>query len=192
MRRESSRPDAFEPRERRSLARGRGRRLGVFVSIGCCACALPSERVERPFGVTRMGAMAAVSPSPEASTPREPATPLPSASAAFAPSPTAPTLTPEVLPPGTVPDVPRVMATLLPDLKRCYERSLRNGPMVDLRFSISIEVGADGRVLAATIDDARVPPDLHDCILRRVRKVTFSAPDRAPAHVEVPVALLPR
>jgi Protein of unknown function (DUF2911) len=78
----------------------------------------------------------------------------------------------------------------LPDLRRCYQRALRQDPsLVAAKLTLSIAVGPSGRVTNVIVDPPPATGTLDDCLKTTVGRWTFPA---SPTEYETQVPLVLR
>lgn len=89
---------------------------------------------------------------------------------------------------GPVGDVDRVIATLRPKFKACYQTALNVDPNADGSVSLLTRISPDGRVVdVSTPDKTSMPPALVECLAGVVRGATFPAPGGTGSVLRVPV-----
>jgi len=81
----------------------------------------------------------------------------------------------------------------LPDLQRCYQRSLRNQASGALSARLQLRIDPRGRVREAKVSaSAELPPILTDCIRSVATRWSFPAPGGAGITFEAPIRFQPR
>ena len=68
----------------------------------------------------------------------------------------------------------RVLRSGAPGFERCYEAQLRREPL-EGRVVFDLEVAADGRVHAVTLELPRPAPDFAHCLRSRAQRLRFPA-----------------
>jgi hypothetical protein len=82
-----------------------------------------------------------------------------------------------------------LIARGLPDLRRCYQRALRQDPsLAAARLTLSIAVGSSGRVTAVTVDPPTATEALGSCLKAAVVRWAFPASSTA-YETQVPLVL---
>ena len=94
-------------------------------------------------------------------------------------------------PPAARPPNPSAFAQIIkkgrPDLQRCYQRALRQDPALEsARLTVSISVGASGRVTKVTLDPPPASGTLASCLTDAVARWPFPA---SPVDYETQVPL---
>jgi hypothetical protein len=77
-------------------------------------------------------------------------------------------------------------------LQRCYERALRTNPTLQGKLTLSLRVGADGRVAKAQLTASELPPEAQRCVTDEARKWQFPRPEGGAVVFEVPLNLRAR
>ncbi len=98
--------------------------------------------------------------------------------------------------PEAAPDAGLAAAVIragLPDLQRCYQRSLRNQAGGALSARLQLRIDPRGRVREAKVSaSAELPPMLTDCIRAVATRWSFPAPGGAGITFEAPIRFQPR
>jgi hypothetical protein len=90
--------------------------------------------------------------------------------------------------PAVVPNADRVVATLRPRFKQCYQQGLTKNPWLEGRTVIVAKVAANGTVASATPSETTgLPDDVIQCIVRAVQSATFDPPTGTGATLAIPV-----
>jgi hypothetical protein len=75
-----------------------------------------------------------------------------------------------------------------PQVRQCYEAALKRNPDENGRFEVYFEIGPDGRVFFARIQDsALTDPDAQACMLEYFRALRFPAPVGGVVTVTYPI-----
>lgn len=78
------------------------------------------------------------------------------------------------------------------ELRRCFNRALKNDPNLRAVVKLTIEVAPDGTVTKVTPHSTPpVPGDLEKCFAAAVSKTPFRAPGGNGATFELPINLVP-
>ncbi len=85
-------------------------------------------------------------------------------------------------------DVDRVIATLRPKFKACYQTALNTDPAAEGSVSLVTRISADGHVVDVSAPDkTSMSPALVECLSSVVRAATFPAPGGTGSMLRVPV-----
>ena len=80
------------------------------------------------------------------------------------------------------------MAKVRTQYKRCFEQGIRRDPNMAGRLVVSIDVGADGKAIRASIaKNTGVSADVADCVAAASGALEFAPPAGGSATVEMPV-----
>lgn len=89
---------------------------------------------------------------------------------------------------GSVGDVDRVIATLRPKFKACYQTALNADPAAEGSVSLVTRISPDGHVIDVSAPDrTTMSPALVECLAGVVRGATFPAPGGTGSVLRVPV-----
>ena len=73
----------------------------------------------------------------------------------------------------------------------CYERALRQNPMLEGRMSIRVRVGQLGQICSARVaSDTVRDPTVSSCVLQLFRGATFPPPNKGCVDVRVPLSFV--
>ena len=70
------------------------------------------------------------------------------------------------------------------ETRECYQHALQDEPELSGRVVIQFEIGADGRVDTAQLEDNEVGSEVGDCLVRRVQRWQFDAPSGGSVTVQ--------
>jgi len=78
------------------------------------------------------------------------------------------------------------------DLRRCWNRAVKNDPNLRAALKLTIEVAPDGSVTKVTPHaNPPIPTELEQCLVAAASKVAFDAPGGNGATFELPINLVP-
>jgi len=92
----------------------------------------------------------------------------------------------------TVPvsDADRVVASLRPRFRRCYEQGLANEPGMSGRAALTAKIGPNGEVTAVEVSVTGLSSAVGACLARTLRSAQFAAPGGTGSTLSVPVTLI--
>jgi hypothetical protein len=75
----------------------------------------------------------------------------------------------------------------------CYERALRQNPMLQGKLVVSVKIGSHGSPCgAALVSDTLGDPSVSSCVLQKFRSGMFPAPTGGCADIKVPISFMPK
>jgi len=78
------------------------------------------------------------------------------------------------------------------DLRRCYNRAVKNDPNLRAAIKLTIDVAPDGTVTKAIVHATpSIPGELEQCLVAAAAKVAFDPPGGNGATFELPINLVP-
>jgi len=149
--------------------------------------AVPStRRVESPKDV---GALAVRDLGPK---PRSPASPL----AERRKTPVAPEVTlqiPQTPCCLTNPDeLMRAIRSRMPAIRACYERALKNAPLLKGKLVIQFVIGDGGRVQSVGVEeDSLGSEEVAQCVTSLIKRIRFPVPDEGTMEASFPFVFMP-
>lgn len=109
------------------------------------------------------------------------------ATVATSPSP-SPSPSPPPLPAASsVPDAARVVASLQPKFRACYQTQLSSDPNAEGSVTLTVDIAADGKVTNVAPGGTTLPRVLVACLATVVARATFSAPTHGATALSLPV-----
>jgi hypothetical protein len=75
----------------------------------------------------------------------------------------------------------------------CYERALRQNPMLEGRVVVAVKIGAHGNACGASLaTDTLGDPSVSSCVLQKFRSGNFPAPVGGCADIKIPISFTPK
>jgi outer membrane biosynthesis protein TonB len=75
----------------------------------------------------------------------------------------------------------------------CYERALRQNPLLEGRLGIQVRVGPQGQVCSANVTaDSFRDPGVSSCVLQLFRSASLPPPNGGCVDVQVPLNFIPK
>lgn len=75
----------------------------------------------------------------------------------------------------------------------CYERALRQNPLLQGRVVVAVRVAANGSVCSASLaSDSLGDPGVSSCVLQKFRGGRFPSPSDGCVDVHVPISFMPK
>lgn len=83
-------------------------------------------------------------------------------------------------------DIARVIRANVSKIKACYEAELKTDPSFEARVTVQLVIGATGAVSSSSLTRASGRQAFDSCLLARVRRLRFPAPDGGVVTVNSP------